>query len=134
MQLTLSAELIIDTGTISRFSVCRSVLGLPMSPRLPSIPIRPVSQRIPTPVPARLTALTATKSSTLVSDVMSPEGNSVVKAGGSVILSNARKKRLHCGNDPAVDMDTSSWSERDEDAEQKVEKAPNGGDMLSPIK
>jgi hypothetical protein len=108
----------------------------PISLRLPSCPKRPTSHRSPTPVPARLIALVATRSSTLVSVVIGPKvrpfpipvtfrnGNNVVSAGGDVTLSRLRKKRLQCGRGPAVEIDTSPWSEAPDGDEQKGEKEP----------
>jgi hypothetical protein len=81
-------------------------------------------------------ALVATRSSTLVSVEIGPKGrpfpipvtsrngNNVVSAGGDVTLSRLRKKRLQWGRGPAVEIDTSPWSEAPDGDEQKGEKEP----------
>jgi hypothetical protein len=90
---------------------------------------------LPIPVPLREIAAIATRSSTLVlvaigpkvsplrRPVTSEKGKSVVNAGGDVIFSRARKNKLQCGKDPAVDIEASPWSE------QKAEKEPKGGNI-----
>lgn len=116
---------------------------IPISPRLPSAPIRPTSQDTPTPDPARATylpingssafelSLTRPFASVALAVLISPLAvrtgtvKSRVSAGGWETWRRDVKKRLQCGKGDEVSM----WAERTLSAgdEQNGENEAKGG-------